>query len=120
MVMFLSTMLTKPMFMQRKSRKPVGMQIIRGMENQHLQQGASIKLKSSAMKMSRKDLDDCKYKTFKEMEDWKFQMLLKVEDEEKALCIERFFNNELFIHIYELNYKFSTSYFIKEKRTSQM
>ena len=37
-----------------------------------------------------KDLDECKYKTFKEMEDWKYQMLLEVEDEERALCIERF------------------------------
>merc|ERR1711936_453098 len=36
-----------------------------------------------------KDLDDCKYKTFKEMEDWKYQMLLQADEEEKALCIER-------------------------------
>merc|ERR1719510_1296033 len=36
-----------------------------------------------------KDLDDNKYKTFKEMEDWKYQMLLEVDDEERALCIDR-------------------------------
>ena len=36
-----------------------------------------------------KDLDDCKYNTFKEMEDWKYQMLLQADEEEKALCIER-------------------------------
>jgi len=33
-------------------------------------------------------LDDCKYNTFKEMEDWKYQMLLQADEEEKALCIE--------------------------------
>jgi len=40
------------------------------------------------IKILSKDLDDCKYNTFKEMEDWKYQMLLQADEEEKALCIE--------------------------------
>ena len=49
MVMFTTTMLTTTMstatmftttiFIQRESRRPLGVQILRGMENQHIQQG---------------------------------------------------------------------------------
>jgi len=50
---------------------------------------ASPSIEEWKIKILSKDLDDCKYNTFKEMEDWKYQMLLQADEEEKALCIER-------------------------------